>query len=73
MKTQILLFALFLGFSLTSCDKFLDCVPQPPKGDCICTDHIEFVCGCDGITYTTPCDAECHNILDYTPGPCKSN
>jgi hypothetical protein len=37
---------------------------------CIHTLEDEPVCGCDGVTYDNSSAAECHGIVDYTPGEC---
>ena len=32
--------------------------------------NIDYVCGCDDVTYVNPSAAECHQIYTYTEGVC---
>ena len=38
--------------------------------DCPVTFNIDYVCGCDDVTYVNPSAAECHEIYTYTEGVC---
>ena len=43
--------------------------------DCIsavepCGVTMDYVCGCDDVTYVNPSAAECHQIYTYTEGVC---
>ena len=37
---------------------------------CGVTMNIDYVCGCDDVTYVNPSAAECHQIYTYTEGVC---
>jgi heat shock protein HslJ len=61
-----------IAFLFQQCDgKEGDC-QQKLKSNCVCTADFNPVCGCDKITYSNPCNAECNSITEYTPGPCAS-
>lgn len=58
--------------------------PGPCAGDCYdearvmpemaCDDAEESVCGCDGVTYTNPCQAWYYGgLATWTAGPCATN
>jgi hypothetical protein len=40
-----------------------------PKKDC--GKKVEHVCGCNGVTYTNPCEAVKRGIVLYKPGTCN--
>ncbi len=48
------------------------CKKHEPKEDCHCTYQWDPVCGCDSITYSNPCAAECEGVYTYTKGKCEN-
>lgn len=42
------------------------------NNSCICTKEYKPVCGKNGRTYPSKCQAGCEGIKDITDGPCKS-
>ena len=62
------LVALFgLGTVILSCDK---CKTIEVLEDCLCIEIYAPVCGCDNVTYSNSCHAECAGIEDYEEGEC---
>ena len=62
---------LFIG-TLFTCGKSevkVDCVAQVIP-DCICTKEYQPVCGCDEITYSNSCAADCSGIRVISQGEC---
>lgn len=71
LATIFLLFtALFLFGLSCSCEDEQPCV-EKIKADCACYEIYQPVCGCNGITYSNDCVAECSGINDYTNGACE--
>jgi hypothetical protein len=56
-------------FCTISCSK--DCQTTGVKENCYCTLLMDPVCGCDKVTYSNPCLAECSGITEYTKGECN--
>ena len=76
MRLHILLFT-FLSLALLSnkCDEGeskANCVAKSIE-DCICTMDYNPVCGCDGVTYSNACMAECNSITEYSEGACEGD
>jgi hypothetical protein len=68
----VVLFLFFAGTALVSCcDKNddLDCIADL-QDDCVCIEIYDPVCGCNNVTYSNSCFAECNGITDYTSGEC---
>jgi heat shock protein HslJ len=73
MKNKLLIFSLLsLAFLFQQCGGNEGECSQKLKSNCLCTADYDPVCGCDKITYSNPCNAECNSITEYTPGPCAS-
>lgn len=43
----------------------------PENDACICTKEYAPVCGSNGQTYPSACQARCEGIKELTEGPCK--
>lgn len=37
----------------------------------LCPENIDFVCGCDGVTYNNVCNAERNGVLNWSKGKCE--
>lgn len=44
---------------------------EAAKKDCVCTMQYDPVCGCDNVTYSNACMANCEGVQRYTKGACK--
>jgi len=58
------------GLSLQSSCNSSDCEATEPNPNCVCYEIYAPVCGCDNVTYSNDCYAECHGISEYTEGEC---
>lgn len=70
----------FFSLLFISCKKdrlstdLQNCKQDPPaKCSTIrCSSDGKPVCGCNGITYNSACEAECDGVVSYTYGGCKN-
>lgn len=69
---RLLSISLFLAFgaSFQSCNQN-ECQTGTPDPNCACYEIYAPVCGCDDVTYSNDCYAECVGITDYTEGACN--
>lgn len=68
--TTILFFVLLFAASCVK-NPDINCVKIAPKNSCNCSPNVNYVCGCDGNTYTNSCFALCAGVPYYTPGKCQ--
>jgi hypothetical protein len=59
---------LVIAFALVGCSKE-DCRAKA-DGNCICPADYNPVCGCNDVTYSNACTANCNGIENYTQGEC---
>jgi hypothetical protein len=43
-----------------------------PQSGCFCIEVYDPVCGCNNVTYSNSCHAECAGITEYTMGKCPN-
>jgi hypothetical protein len=71
MKNKYIISLVFISTLFFSCKK--DTCVEKPKDDCMCYEIYAPVCGCNNVTYSNDCHAECAGITDYTQGECGSS
>ncbi|MBK8698910.1 MAG: META domain-containing protein [Saprospiraceae bacterium] len=69
MKWNNMAVFLMVCFTLSCHKDNKDCVERIDP-DCVCTLEYDPVCGCNDVTYSNACHAECANIKEYNPGEC---
>ena len=67
---HLLLLVMSPGYFLLGCGEKQECVAILAES-CPVTMNIDYVCGCDKVTYTNPSEAECHQIYSYEEGECS--
>ena len=70
MKSNKLVFiSIFIStmFVLSACDKDT-CNTIDPKSNCACYEIYEPVCGCNDVTYSNDCKANCAGVTEFTSG-----
>lgn len=68
---KMLAFAAILAVATPKSCKKEDCV-EKIKEDCVCTMQYDPVCGCNQVTYSNACQAQCHGINNYVKGECPN-
>ncbi len=60
-----------IALCLLSACNHSDCEEMPQSG-CFCIEVYDPVCGCNNVTYSNSCHAECAGITEYTMGKCPN-
>ncbi len=66
---------LMLLFAFSACDKDRVAEETPKcnevlRADCVCTADYNPVCGCNNVTYSNSCTANCAGITEFKQGEC---
>lgn len=72
MKSLLIATALAIGLGLAGCERIDNECKGREKENCDCTEEYAPVCGCDNVTYSNSCHAECAGVKNYTEGPCNT-
>lgn len=67
-STIITCFLILFAIVIVGCNK--SCPKGPEKTNCFCYTDYNPVCGCDNVTYSNACRADCANVSSYTQGEC---
>jgi hypothetical protein len=74
MKILLSILAITFSLSLFSCkseEEKVRCYdPKKRNPNAVCNTIYDPVCGCDGKTYSNPCEATNAGITSYTGGKC---
>ena len=62
----------FCDFQLDSCGRSVQDVGTCERRPTVCTGQVEFVCGCDGQTHTSPCIAATNGADVNNAGGCSA-
>ena len=65
-----LLLPLIWTSGLIGCSERDECIAELVES-CPVTFNIDYVCGCDDVTYVNASEAECYQIYTYTEGECE--
>ncbi len=68
-KNFIILFLLICSCAQDDINK---CIDHEKWGEITaCPEHLDYVCGCNNITYANDCFAKAAGVVSWTKGECK--